>query len=87
MVGNGELDSPECCAPYYPFDNESHDRLINTPRTDEITITQHPGDQSMTLHFAICVTYERERERERERGISDPLGRRRNRPRSRCNPR
>jgi hypothetical protein len=44
MVGNGELDSPECCAPYSPFDDESHDRLIDTPKTDEITITQHPGD-------------------------------------------
>jgi hypothetical protein len=68
MVGNGELDSPDV-VPYYPFDDESHDRLIDAPRTDEITITQHPGDQSMTLHFAICATYEREREeggRERE---------------------
>jgi hypothetical protein len=46
------------------FVDESHDRLTDTPRT-EITITQHPGEQSMTLHFAICATYERERERER----------------------
>jgi hypothetical protein len=37
----GNWNSPECCAPYYPFVDESHDRLMmdNAPRTDEITIT------------------------------------------------
>jgi hypothetical protein len=41
--------------------------LINAPKTDEITITQHPGDQSMTLNFAIVpIIYEGEREREGE---------------------
>jgi hypothetical protein len=46
---------PPDVVPYYPFFDESHDRLINTPKTDEITITQHPGDQSITHHFASSI--------------------------------
>jgi hypothetical protein len=68
----GNWNSPECCAPYYPFVDESHDRLINAPKTDGITITQHPGDQSIThtiLPRQLMPRYER---REREEGSQIP---------------
>jgi hypothetical protein len=46
--------------PYYPFVDESHDRLIDAPKTDEITVT-NPVISPLQHHFASSINAEKER--------------------------